>query len=196
MTKNEMVSLAVEFCVALHEGTTPEMYQDSAKERLAQSKDEVEAWYKDSKEKFLNMVVENRDEVKRLRWVLTEKEKEIRAREDALLNGRNETTDIESGMPKLPGGKVQPEYSQEILHLVDCLGVRPQHRLWSHLKVNDQSQDGRDDFAVWFERSFYHANREDCKGFLAKLREVAKGRRSCTWEAFFQNDHLHLRRTG
>lgn len=145
-------------------------------------------------------------ETKRLHWVLDQKEQWTRLCEDKLIahgismpgevDQTNETTDLESGAPKLPGGVIQPEYSQGVSHLIDCLGVRAEHRLWGHLKCNDHSQDGRDDFSVWFEKSFYHANRESCKAFLAKLKDVALGRKSTKWQAWFQNDHLHLRRTG
>ena len=98
--------------------------------------------------------------------------------------------------PKLPGEQIESQYSQEVLSLIDCLGIKPINRLWTHLKCNDFSEDGRNDFSVWFETSFYHQNREDCRAFLAKLRDVALSRKSCKWGAWFEKDHLHLRRTG
>jgi hypothetical protein len=114
----------------------------------------------------------------------------------ARLHGKTETTDLESGAPKLPGGALSPEFSQEVEHLIDCLGIRPENRLWNMLKCNDHSEDGRDDFAVWFDKVFYHQNRESCKAFLAKLKDVALTRKASKWVAYFQNDHLHLRRSG
>jgi hypothetical protein len=107
----------------------------------------------------------------------------------------NETTDLESGMPKLPGEEVEPEYDCDVNMLLDMLGIKPINPLWEHLKCNNHTQTReREEFAVWFDKSFYISHRGECQEFLAKLRSVALGRRSIKWEAFFRNDHLHLRR--
>ncbi len=156
---------------------------------------------------IVNMVVEEIQQVREanahLKSVLCEREDHIEELKAQVVDLGNhacievrETTDIESGAPKLPGGNIEPQYSAEVMNLLDCLGIQPINPLWHDLCCNDHSVDGRDDFAVWFEKVFYHQNAKACQAFLAKLKEVALSRKSCKWEAFFQRDHLHLRRTG
>lgn len=189
MTKNEMAAMYSDLCMAaLGEYTyRPIKGRESLADVVLLDKNKLSEVFEDTWQKYMEAFSNQ------TRQILLLKEQVEKLEASRTQTRTNETTDLESGAPRLPGMDIEPRRSPEALSLCDALGIKPQHRFWEHLIVHFLPSEGKEEYLVSFIGSFYQPNREECQLFLGRLREVALSRRSRRWTARFDKSCLKIR---
>ena len=186
MTKNEMAAMYSDLhAAALGEyAYRPIAGRQDLPAVVLLDKNKLTQTFEDTWEKYMEVFAAQTKQIALLK-------EQVAAAEHRLLT--NETTELESGAPKLPGSDIEPRIGQGVASLCDSLGIKPQHRFWEHLVIHEIGQEGKEEFLVSFMGNYYQPNREECQLFLGRLREVALSRRSRRWTARFDKSCLRIK---
>lgn len=195
MTKNEMAAMYADLYASAAGEYVPRpiVGRDGLPSVVLLPKEELTQIFEDTWEKYMEVFSSQVKVIALLREQVADLEKLNSAETSSGMSATNETTDLESGMPMLPGMEIEPRISQEAMSLCDSLGIKPRHRFWEHVVCHSLPSEGKEEYIVSFLGQFYQSDKEECQLFLGKLREVALGRRSRRWTARFDKSCLKIR---